>query len=276
MRGRTDIHRPVSFDPEAYEFSHAGTFSSEDFLAEVRKDAARMMKIRRDEGWTMAPHQHAGQCGHCGARLVHYAVMLHLPSREMIEVGETCLDNRFEMATATFQSWRKARAGKRAADAKAEKIANTLAAHPMLEQLGKWAEKSDFIRDIAAKFMHYGEMSERQIAAVEKAMQREIDREAQKAEEAEAMSTVPAMTAGRRLISGTIISKKYVQNDYSYYGGTTAKIVIRDAEGYRYYGTLPSAVCDLEKGAHLQIVATIKPSNDDKHFGFFSRPTLKG
>src|SRR5690349_12974322 len=63
---RTDEHRPSVFDPEAYEFDHCGTWSSDEFLADVRREAAAARGRMRAEGWTIARHQHTGQCGHCG------------------------------------------------------------------------------------------------------------------------------------------------------------------------------------------------------------------
>lgn len=283
--GRSDIHRPQVFDPEQYDYSHAGTWSSDEFLADVRKEAARMLRLRLAEGYTIARHQSSGQCGHCGARLTHYAAMLHVESKEIIYVGETCLGNRFEMATREFQAWRKMRAGANARNAKAARLAATLENHPALEGLRFYSVMStdplgqgrdDFLISLANQLFERGELSEKQIAAAERALARVAEREAKKAEEAEAMTNVPAMTEGRRLISGTIISKKWKDSPFGYGSSGAWKIVIRDAEGYRYYGTLPGAASELDRDSHIQIVASIKPSDDDPHFGFFSRPTLKG
>lgn len=275
QRGRTDIHRPEVFRPEDYDFSHCGT-RHPDADPQIRRFAAQQLRALIDAGHRWAEHHDAGKCDHCGTAILYYAVLIHRPTGELIEVGETCLDGRFEMANDEFQAWRKSVAGNRAKQAKAARVVALIEKHPMLAQLGKWGEENDFIHSLATQLMDRGELSEKQIDAAEKAIQREIDRAEQKAAEAEAMANVPPMTEGRRLISGTIISKKWKESGFGYGSSGSWKIVLRDAEGYRYYGTLPSAVCELDRGAHLQLVATVKPSNDDKHFGFFSRPTLKG
>lgn len=276
--GRTDVHRPATFVPEDYDYDHAGTWSSDDFLAEVRKEAAAARARLHAEGWKIAGHQHTGQCGHCGARLMHYAAMKHIPSHTYIYIGETCLNGRFEMATAEFDQWRKMRAGNRARDAKAERIHNLLENHPLLRELPDAADMvsdDSFLFSIASQIQAKGELSEKQIAAAERSILKAKERDAAKKAKAEAMSGLAPMTAGRRLITGKIVSKKWMQNDFSYSGGSTAKIVIEDAEGYRYYGTLPSSVCDLDRGDEISLTATITPKGeDDPHFGFYKRPSL--
>ena len=102
---RTDIHRPsaVEFDPENYEVFGFADFHETDGYRPVQVVSALV-----NEGWSFrgAPHG-SGQCSHCGARLRYAALMGHTPTKTLLYVGETCLDNRFAMTAAEFQRMRK-------------------------------------------------------------------------------------------------------------------------------------------------------------------------
>lgn len=106
---RTDIHRPsaTEFDPADYEF-----VAVHDNGAEWPAANLYFLDLRRellDNGWTYSGvHGGAGRCDHCGAVLRYSALMKHLPTRSLIYVGETCLDNRFELTKAEFDKARKA------------------------------------------------------------------------------------------------------------------------------------------------------------------------
>lgn len=106
---RTDIHRPsaAEFDPADYEF-----VAVHDNRAEWPGANLYFLQARReliDAGWTFSGvHGGMGQCDHCGAALRYSALMKHLPTRTLIYVGETCLDNRFELTKAEFDAARKA------------------------------------------------------------------------------------------------------------------------------------------------------------------------
>lgn len=105
---RTDIHRPsaAEFDPADYEF-----VAVHDNGAEWPGANLGFLELRRQllaDGWTFSGvHGGMGQCDHCGALLRYSALMKHLPTRTLIYVGETCLDNRFELTKAEFDTARR-------------------------------------------------------------------------------------------------------------------------------------------------------------------------
>lgn len=274
---RTDVHRPTAMQPEDYDFSHTGT-RHPDADPQDRKFAAMMLRKLIDEGHRWAAHHAAGKCDHCGAGILYYAVLIHRPTGELIEVGETCLDGRFEMANDEFSRWRKSVSGNRAKAAKLERIEKIVSAHPLLVHLADYLvsglSDGSFLGSIAEQFRDRGELSERQIEAAEKAITRELARKAEDEARAEKLKGLAPLEPSRRTITGTILSKKWVDNDYSYSGARTAKILIETAEGYRFWGTLPSAACDAEKGSSITLTATITPKAEEPTFAFFKRPTL--
>lgn len=269
--GRTDVHRPSVFQPEDYDFSHCGTYSSDDFLADVRRDAAQMMKIRRSEGWK-ADYE-SGRCSHCGTAITHYAIMLHVPSHTMIQIGETCLNGRFEMATAEFQNWRKMRAGNRAKAAKAEKLEAFLAANPRMRALLDYDGDNDFLSSLAEKLTSYAELSDRQVEAAEKALTRDRERAEARAAEAAATAHLAPLTAGKRTITGTLIHTKWQDSPFGYGASGSLKGLIQDDEGYKFWGTIPTAFQG-DKGDTISITATIEPKEGEPTFAFYKRPRL--
>jgi len=81
---------------------------------------------------------------------------------------------------------------------------------------------------------------------------------------------------GRIEICGRVVSTKWVENNFSYHGGSVLKIVVRDNRGFKVWGTCPSAIAsDVEKGTKVTFTATVTKSDKDEDFGFFKRPTCK-
>ena len=56
--------------------------------------------------WSGKYGREMNRCDHCGASFRYGSVLHHLPTDTHIHVGETCLANRFERATADFQRMR--------------------------------------------------------------------------------------------------------------------------------------------------------------------------
>src|SRR6202012_4048526 len=72
-------------------------------------DANESIKALQGAGYTWAQaHTDNAQCQHCGARLRYAALLKHEATKEILWVGETCLDNRFSgMTKAQFDHLRK-------------------------------------------------------------------------------------------------------------------------------------------------------------------------
>jgi hypothetical protein len=107
---RTDIHRPsaVEFDPENYIVLGYADFHQTEGSRPVQT-ISRLV----DQGWSFrgAPHG-SGQCSHCGAHLRYAALMGHEPTKTLLYVGETCLDNRFSQTATEFARMRREAAAK--------------------------------------------------------------------------------------------------------------------------------------------------------------------
>ena len=96
-----------------------------------------------------------------------------------------------------------------------------------------------------------------------------LEREAKQADKkAERTADVEA---GRQVIEGEILNIKEQSTQF----GVVYKALVEAATGCRYWGTLPSAY-EGDKGDTIRLRATVKPSDKDAGFGFYSRPHLMG
>lgn len=163
------------------------------------------------------------------------------------------------------QAKRDAKIAAEQAEAEAKLAALPQAIRDRIEQGG-----SDFLVDLQHKARRWG-LSERQIAAV----QRIIDREAQAAAEPE----YAPVTAGRRVLRGRLLSIKLKDGLY----GQQVKALMAaqgdDGSVQKLWGTLPRSMADawqhddaIKVGDEVAIKATVEPSRDDACFGFWSRP----
>lgn len=133
---------------------------------------------------------------------------------------------------------------------------------------------NSFTHDILRKLQQYGNLSERQVAAVLRGAQR--DREFAERREAErvALQDVAPLPEGRRLIAGEIVSAKWKVTPY----GMQAKMLVREDSGNKVWGTIPAALVPDDEdlpamvGQRVALTATVRRSDDDPHFGFYSRP----
>lgn len=186
-------------------------------------------------------------------------------------------ENRRKRAAAKAAETRKANEAWRAANADVVTfLANT-------DNFGDF----DFLWEMSATLDREGTLTERQTAAVRRCAERHAKWAAKREQEEKARAAKLAkgkpMPTGRVEITGTVVSTKWVEDDYSYHGGSILKMLVETADGWRVYGTVPS---DLKpssfngedaakgfglKGATVTFTATIKPKEDA--FGIFSRPT---
>lgn len=119
----------------------------------------------------------------------------------------------------------------------------------------------------------FGSLTENQVNAVNK-MINQFEREATE------KSLATPVPTGKDVVTGTILSMKWVDNHFSYNGGTL-KMVVQDDRGFKVYGTVPKAITTDENGDYSSNIedsrvtfnATLEPSKDDDKFGFFKRPT---
>lgn len=132
----------------------------------------------------------------------------------------------------------------------------------------KLRKSSAFVMDVFRKRIWFGDLSEKQIAALKKFAVNSAKIAERKKADAELLKTAPVITNGRYPVEGTVVSTKMKWTPY----GDTRKMLVKSDSGNKLWGTVPSAVIDLERGDRIRFVATIKKSDNDDHFGFFSRP----
>lgn len=283
---RVDIHRPSAeqFDPEAYECR--GVFDLGNDYGKDERARRAAVDAMLAAGFRFASHQQIGQCGHCGAYLRYAALLTHGDSHEMIYVGETCLAGRFESLTkAEFQRLRKAAAldsaRARERSERVERIAALVTEHPVLADLTYPQlddEHSPFVADVAARFRSSGYLSERQVAAVSRAIHREANDRVERATEQAACPDVAA-PAGKVDLAGVVLSTRIQHGQF----GAQYKMLLKvttDSGAYRVWSTIPSAVMNAQqgplsdlRGRSVRMRVTLSPSHDDPAFAFGSRPT---
>jgi hypothetical protein len=133
---------------------------------------------------------------------------------------------------------------------------------------------NSFTHDIYRKLQQYGNLSERQVAAVLRGAERDAEFAARREAERIELKSVAPLAEGRRFIAGEIVSAKWKVTPY----GMQAKMLVREAEGNKVWGTIPAnLVPDDEElqplvGALVSLTGTVRRADDDPHFGFFSRP----
>jgi hypothetical protein len=288
---RTDVHAPASadFDPQAYDCYGVFDFTPEFDFSQVaeRRDLVNTMIERgyRFGGST------TGGCGHCGTNIRYGALMARDDVMEMIWVGETCLDNRFDgMTKAEFQKLRKTAALNREQMAKAERIAALCEEYPILAELtyagngGLFdADWSEFLSNMQYALVHKGFMSERQIAAAVKSLGKAVeflDRKAARdtARAAEQASAAP-VPSGRVVITGTVVKVDWKENGF----GGREVMTVKHADGWLVWGSVPKSLntnadgfltvdSGVKAGDTVTFTATVEAS-DRPEFGFFTRPT---
>lgn len=252
-------------------------YISEWLIEQMRRRAEAAALVRTSE-----LHRGLSQCHHCGAHIRWTAVLKHLPTGTHIAVGEQCLDNRFEQATAEFHRLRKVAELDREKMRIRTAVAAFVDANPDLAFMAdpNHVDTNDFRADVARKLRAYGELSERQVEAVRRSITRDAEWATKKAAEA-AQPQAPVVT-GRIVVTGEVLSTKFVDGHW----GSCVKMLVRDDRGFKVWGTRPQsleprtewdaegqlAVAGAERGDRVRFTATVEASHDDPSFGFFKRP----
>ena len=283
---RNDIHSPSNFKPQDYTvvdyfgYIMVPNMDQRDgegpMIQEPYGEGA--MAYYESEDRSGNPHRDLNQCDLCGQRFVHGAVLEHKDG-DVITVGGICMAGIAGVPALTegqklFRVKKQQREAQRVAD-----IRRTLAENPGINR----ALKADhyITRDLRAKLIQWGSLSEKQVALAFK-LEKDI------ANRPPELTPVPVPESdGRFKIQGTILSTKEVEG-YAY-GTTTTKCLIQvpcDGGAFKVWGTLPQAATDAQweherthgewpdiKGAQITFTARFERSKDDEAFGFYKRPT---
>ncbi len=170
-----------------------------------------------------------------------------------------------------------------------------LAAHPFLSELltDRYAGTGDRFHESMRAALDAGSMSPGMVAAVERMITRDRERDARRAAadaaRAVAVAAGVSVREGRQAVRGVIVGVKEVADRYSYTERYITKITVACADGTRLFGTLPADIepewspeiadafvgwSDRIKGQRVTFVATVEPSDKDPLFGFFKRPAV--
>ena len=304
---RTDVHSPKNLTTENYVFvggydnspepgSYIGKgepveFTMDDGSVQIGTNFlnAEMRWMRNlVESSTTTRYATGHQCDHCGAAIRYVGVLRHTPTGDHLAVGETCLDGRFTLATPVFHRMRKAAE----LDRKAQRIITAWNAYKATHE-ADWdalaASSNTFIQDVLGKGRQYGDLSDKQFAAIVTAHGRDLAFAARKAEAALTAAPAAEVPEGKGLvITGSVVSMKDVE---SMYGITTKMLVLvsTPAGDYKVWGTVPSSLLGgegiydadnrwietapaAEVGSTVTFTANVERSTKDADFGFFSRP----
>lgn len=125
-----------------------------------------------------------------------------------------------------------------------------------------------FVNDVLWKLDHYGSISERQVEVVLQAAAKDrqwaADKAAQKAADEAAAKPVPTGTVQ---IEGEVLTTQWRETEW----GSSLKVLVK-GDGWKVWGSAPSALHGLDKGDVIRFTASVEASNDDPTFGFFKRP----
>lgn len=303
MAKRTDIHRKGAIIPGAYRhvLSYNGATTQDGWPVpsyginceldrrQYDKDGKLVKNGEHDPDGRccvigllhvakvkFAEHGSTGQCTACGAAFVYGEVWEHIETSEHIHVGHICGQKYGLMADRSEFELRAGRA-RQAAAVQLKKVMNAerraafLADHPGLEEALK--AEHHIIRDIAARFVEWCSLSDKQVALVMK-----IARELATPKPEEQHVDAPI---GRATFRGIVVS---VRVEEGYYGSVTKMVVKVTEKGGTWlaWGTMPASLCwDKDgrwqevRGAEVEITATLTRSDRDAHFAFAKRPRGK-
>ncbi|MBT1509345.1 hypothetical protein KIP88_02425 [Bradyrhizobium sp. SRL28] len=295
----------VAFD---YLPSDGDPLGAAMFLAEQRKyKRAHMEK----SGGFYSQHEHGGLCHICGSvNAIYSASFYHAKSNSYIKAGLDCAQKlECEGIDAFRKNVKKAKeaaAGKRKAaailaeaglskawelyeaDAAARKA--HAAAYKEWREAGNSDDEEDgapkfkeysrdelIVQDMVSKVVKYGNAPSEKAQAflkllldrIERAPEIAAEKAAAKALEMANAKPVPAVE-GRMVVKGEVLSIREQEGFY----GIQHKMLVKAADGWKVWGSVPSSILgEVERGSVVEFNASLKQSDNDEYFGFFSRPS---
>jgi len=305
---RTDAHRPGAIVPTDYiymmSYSLAGTEDGWPCPAIGVEAALTLCREAQGEGSAVfAVFGWLGKCGVCGACYRHGDLWRHEPTGALVHLGHDCAD-KYQMVADRMDYERELDGVRRAGEADRKRSAAAIARELKAERAAAWCAAQpglaealeldhDISRDLKAKMVQYGSLSERQIALAHKLVTdaaARVKREAERATE-----VMVAAPQGKRIsFQGVVVGAKAVESQW----GVAVKITVKvDGEGGSWlaWGTMPQGVqddawSDAEAaawraagkdgnaktpericGRRVSITATLKPGRE-AHFALMERP----
>jgi hypothetical protein len=264
---RTDIHRPAEFDPADYRVidyvdnrrpSLDGWVAITPQVAAAYERAVAAWEQRifaHFPDWQTGGGDHTSifQCNHCGHPGIRYvAVVEHVPTGARLAFGEICAD-RCELSGRDAFKKKYARDAAAIAQkqferelARAKFDAENPEAVEFLMSLNTDydSREPDFLLDVRRKLVKDGTLSPAQVAAV---LKFKVKRDEQQAKRDAEPKPEGPVVEGRRQVTGEIISTKWQESDF----GGSLKMLVREADGNKVWGTVPNSLQDLTRGPYL-------------------------
>jgi hypothetical protein len=280
---RTDTHRPSAIIPEDYQFVGFQYLRVDDlgsalFLADERR---RIQAHMTQTGGDYSRHEHGGNCAICGSvNAIYKALFWHKPSNDYISTGLDCAEKLECSGVEAFRrnvaSARDQVAGKRKAEAVLSDEGLSAAWTLYVEGQKSASElprEETTLCDIVNRLIKYGSVSPAQISFLHRLVDQIANRAIIAAKrQAETDKAAPVPVTDKRLtIKGKVLSIRVPDYDRGDFGPT--KMLVQHADGWKVWGSLPSNLTDLQRGAVVEFDAKVKVSDRDTKFGFFSRPT---
>jgi len=280
---RTDTHKPSLLDPAEYVFVTAFYQGDSPWIARAYRPEMEEYEQALEE-FSVFEGNHAakGTCDHCGAAFAHGVLFYHTVSTELVHIGHICASNTVGLPD-------KAAAARKRAEKQAEEMKEREERRERNQgwrdenaDLVTWLESltgeiHSFLQDMKNDLAKWGKLTDRQAAAVEKWRAREIEFQAKKAERERKQAErgeIEPLAEGRYALAGEVLSVKFQDGYY----GEQVKMLVELGDGNRVWGTVPRAILpafdiDALKGRTVKLTATVKRSDKDEHFGYFSRPS---
>lgn len=280
---RNDAHRPSVIVPADYEFV-AFEYLRIDGLGDaifLQQQRIRLRNHMQETGGTYSGHEHGGNCGICGsANAIYTAMFFHKPTNSYVRTGLECAEKLECRGIEAFRRDCANALDRKAGKQKAEAIlkqADLSAAWALYVEGQKSAtelpREETTLCDIVNRLVQYGSISVSQMAflrrLVDQIANRAVIEAKRRAEHAKA-KPLPANDK-RMTVRGTVLSIKVPNYDRGECG--PVRLLVQHKDGWKVWGSLPSNLSGLRKGASIEFDAAVFVSEKDEKFGFFKRPT---
>jgi hypothetical protein len=190
------------------------------------------------------------------------------------------------MTIMNAEAWEKARDASIKANATTGRNRRWIAADESRVEVEKFLfhfhNTDGFLGAMSEVISEWGHLTEKQEAAVRKIMVDRKESEAKRAAEREAERAAAAdCPEGRIALTGVIVSTDLRESAF----GTTWKMLFKSDDGFKLWGTVPTALFGWDEefrpqvsaeemsGKRVSFTAAVTPSSEDEKFGFFKRPT---
>lgn len=272
MGTRTDIHRPSSetFDPQHYVFTGHVKDNAPDYPGANNQVNAFVQDAVHNKGMKFSGVGGPHHCNHCGTRLRWAALMIHIPTGTLLYIGETCLDGRFEMTKSEFKAardyaklcrelqTRKTAFVSMCDDDATNALVYATYAENMSDSLTDWEYET--MTDIAGKAKTYSNISDAQLALLDKILTKANDRLSARVERINSRTNAHIGSVGEKVAVKGIVrwDSRPIEGDY----GMRTQLVLDTDQGTVVWWA--TGAKEWRKGEEMTLVAKVKRHSEYK------------